>query len=127
MSTHKLPFGRIELLEEDIAEVIIKANLEMDAGVVDAYEAFLLSHLRQPFGLLINKLNAYSFSFEAQEKIGYIKGINACGIVSYNKATTLITKDLVERTPFTKDNLKFFSNRLDALLWLKHKQAVVKR
>ena len=69
MDLHELSFAKIIILRDDIAEVMINDGIEMNPGMVDQYHDFLLSHLRSPFALLINKVNAYTYSFEAQQKL----------------------------------------------------------
>jgi hypothetical protein len=77
MEVHNLDFARIVLLRDDIAEMIVNQNVEMDSAMIDAYHAFLVGHLRAPFSLLINKINTYSYTFEAQRKLVAIPEINA--------------------------------------------------
>ena len=69
MELHELPFARIIILHEDIAEVIIDEGVQMDSAMVDRYHGFLLSHMCAPFSLLINKVNSCTCDFEAQEKL----------------------------------------------------------
>lgn len=69
MELHELSFAKIIILREDIAEVIVNEGVEMTVEMVDEYHNFLLSHLRAPFSLLVNKLNAYTYDFDAQEKL----------------------------------------------------------
>jgi len=44
MDLHELPFAKIIILREDIAEVIINDGIKMDSEMVDQYHDFLLSH-----------------------------------------------------------------------------------
>ena len=125
MDLHVLPFAKIIILRDDIAEVMINEGVELDASMVDQYHNFLLSHLHPPFSLLINKVNAYTYDFEAQEKLGTLKEINAMAVVAYNRITEITTQTLASYPREIEWNLKIFSNRDDALAWLVAEQAEV--
>jgi len=118
MDLHELPFAKIIILREDIAEVMINEGVRMDAAMVETYHDFLLSHLRAPFSLLINKINSYTYDFQAQEKLATLKEIYAMAVVAYNRVTRITTETLASYPRDVKWNLKIFSNRDEALAWL---------
>jgi len=123
MDLYELHFAKIILLREDIAEVLIDAGVEMDVKMVDQYHDFLLSHLRAPFSLLINKVNPYTYDFSAQKKLATLKEINAMAVVAYNRMTEIVTESLAALPRDVDWNLKIFSNRDEALVWLISKQS----
>tara|TARA_R110002050_G_scaffold80801_4_gene172821 strand:+ start:2036 stop:2293 length:258 start_codon:yes stop_codon:yes gene_type:complete len=55
MKSHRLSFGEIIILKDNLAEVIINEGVLMDIKIVEDYHQFLLTHLKAPFSLLINK------------------------------------------------------------------------
>ncbi len=119
MKVHELPFSKIILLNDSIAEVIINEGVEMDETMVEEYHEFLLSHLSSPFSLLINKVNSYSYSFGAQIQLASLKEISAMAVVTYNRAAELATDNLATAVPREIEwNLRIFSNRDNALKWL---------
>ena len=118
MDLYELPFAEIRILRDDIAEVMINEGVEMDISMVEQYHDFLLTHLRSPFSLLINKINSYSYDFPAQEKLATLKEINAMAVVAYNLTTEVTTETLASYPRAIKWNLKIFPNREDALSWL---------
>jgi len=122
MDLHELPFAKIIILRDDIAEVMINDGVKMDVGMVEQYHDFLLSHLRAPFSLLINKVNAYTYDFEAQEKLATLKEINAMAVVAYNRVTKITTETLASFPRDVKWNLRIFPNRDEALAWLLSEQ-----
>lgn len=124
MSLHELPFAKIIILREDIAEVMINDGVEMDVNMVGQYHDFLLSHLRAPFSLLVNKVNSYTYNFDAQQKLATLKEINVMAVVAYNRATILSTETLASYPRDERWNLKVFLNRSDAMAWLLSKQGV---
>jgi len=118
MDLHVLPFAKIIILQKDIAEVMINDGVEMDTKMVDQYHDFLLSHLHPPFSLLINKVNSYTYDFQAQIHLATLKEINAMAVIAYNRITKITTESLASYPRSEKWNLKVFSNRNEALSWL---------
>ena len=123
METHQLSFANINILRPDIAEVIVNEDIEMDLTMVAEYHQFLQTHLTSPFSLLINKINAYSYTFEAQTQLATISEINAMAVVIYSKsaalATTYLNNNSLRNHPW---NLEIFTDRKSALLWLENQQ-----
>lgn len=118
MDMHELPFGKIIILREDIAEVFIDEDVEFNIEMVEQYHKFLLSHLKAPFSLLINKINTYTYDFEAQQKLATLEEINKMAVVTYNQITNITTKYLADIPREVKWNLKIFPDRQLALNWL---------
>ena len=122
MDLHELSFAKIIILRDDIAEVIVNEGVEMTLKMVDEYHDFLLSHMRAPFSLLVNKINAYTYDFEAQEKLATLKEINVMAVVAYKLQTEISTEAVATFPREIKWNLKMFSNRDEAYAWLVYKQ-----
>jgi hypothetical protein len=125
MDLYELPFAKIIILQENIAEVMINDEVKMDLEMVEHYHEFLLSHLRSPFSLLINKINSYTYDFDAQLKLATLKEINVMAVVAYDRITRITTETLASYPRSEKWNLKVFSNRDEALNWLllQHKES----
>ncbi|KXI28251.1 hypothetical protein [Paraglaciecola hydrolytica] len=123
MVLHSLGFAKIVLLADDIAEVIIDQGVVMDLSMVNRYHDFLLSHLQAPFSLLINKINEYSYDFNAQMKIANIPQIKAMAIVTYTRQSEFTTQLLAETTyRQIVWNIQMFPQRDMALKWLYSQQ-----
>ena len=118
MQSHELSFAKIHILRNDLAEVIVHDGVEMDLEMVHEYHDFLLSNLQSPFSLLINKINSYSYDFEAQENLATLEEIRAMAVVAYNKVTLKTTEGLAEIPRPVEWNLRIFEDRSDALDWL---------
>lgn len=56
MTLHELSYGKIIILEENIAEVLINEGVEMDMIIADHFHNFLLSNLTPLFQSLSIKL-----------------------------------------------------------------------
>ena len=118
MDLYELPFAKIIILRDDIAEVMINDGVEMNVGMVEQYHSFLLSHLQAPFSLLINKVNSYTYDFHAQEELATLKEIKAMAVIANNRVTKITTETLASFPRDVEWNLKIFSNRDEALVWL---------
>lgn len=95
----------------------------MTLSMVEQYHDFLLSHLISPFSLLINKVNTYSYNFDAQVDLATLTEINAMAVVAYTRSTKISTEYLKFTVPRKIEwNLKIFSNRDEALNWLQLEQ-----
>ncbi len=118
MIPYELPYGKIIILQDDMAEIIINDGIEMDADMVVEYHDFLLEHLTAPFSLLINKINSYTYTWEAQQMLGMLDEIDAMAVVTYNIVSDNATRFLA-RIPRKKEwNMKIFDDRDRALAWL---------
>lgn len=122
MDLYELSYAKIIILQEDIAEVIINDEVVINAAMVKQYHEFLRSNLTSPFSLLINKINSYTYDFDAQTELATIPEINAMAVVAYNRITELSTESLASFPRSKKWNLEIFLNRNDALAWLLSEQ-----
>ena len=119
MKLHELSFGKIIILRDNIAEVIINEGVEINSEMVKEYHDFLLSQLTSPFSLLINKINSYTYDFDAQVNIATLNEIKSMAVVTYTRAKKVSTEALATINSKSDEwNLKMFSNREDALKWL---------
>lgn len=123
MDLYELPFAKIIVLGPDLAEVLINDGVEMNSEMVASYHDFLITHLRAPFALLINKVNAYTYDFEAQENLATLTQISAMAVVTYNRISRISTESLAAIPRSTEWNLRIFTDRGEALSWLHSEQA----
>lgn len=130
MSLHEFSFGKIILVAENIAEIIMNEGIQMDVPMVNACHQFMIANLRSPFGLLVNKINSYSYDFEAQRKLAAVEQIRAVAIVAYRKSTEYASRTVsaVASTTLppreTEVSVRMFSERDEALQWLKAEPAL---
>lgn len=120
--THQLEFAEINILQADLAEVIVYENVEIDAEMVAQVDSCLIEHLQAPFSVLFNRRYAYSFTFEGRLKITGIPEINAVAVVSYTNTTTVATKALIVGTSYEESSFSIFDNRPEAVAWLVNEQ-----
>jgi len=122
MNSYELPFAKINILQDDIAEVIVDKDIEFNVLMVDGLHRSLISKLKSPFSILVNRANQYTYDFEAQLKIGDIEQMHAVAVVTYSKTSTLVAKGMEKMPRSTTRIVQFFSVREDALKWLIHEQ-----
>ena len=118
METHKLSFCKINKLNDSIAEVIVNEGVEVNSDMVEEYHGWLAANLKPPYGLLINRINQYSYDFDAQIKIGDLPEIKAITVVVYSKISEAATRVLMHLPRRNRWNIEMFHERIIALEWL---------
>ena len=67
MALYMLPFAKIIILGNNIAEVMVHEGVELNETMVNQFHDFLLTQLSSPFSLLISKVNSYTYDFDGQK------------------------------------------------------------
>lgn len=119
MKGYKLSFGEIIVHSNNIAEIIIAEGVIMCERKVDELHDFLLGTLAAPFRVLINKRNAYSYSFEAQKIIVNLKEIEAIAFAVYSPSALMSIETIMNVNDRNDWNVKMFRSQEAALIWLK--------
>ncbi len=124
---HQLSFAHINFLDDNIIEVIVNDAVEVSIEMVEEYDHFLATHFSSPFGILVNKINNYAYSYEAQWIIASHQDIAAMAVVYYDESGINTTKALLKKRAIDNWNLKAF-NALElgwqsAIDWLKKELA----
>jgi hypothetical protein len=123
MATKRLSFADVKILEESVAEIIVDEGVEVSIPMVNELHAYLLANLKAPFATLVNKIHQYSYSGEAQFKLGDLPELVAIAVISYSPITHTTTGHLATLPRKNQWNLKMFSERSEALHWLRGKLA----
>ena len=119
MNTFELPFAKVMRLDVSLAEIVVDEGVELDSDMVGRFHDFLVANFTPPIGILVNKINQYTYTFRAQLKLGDIPEVGAIGVVAYSqmsRRTTEAFSGLPRKLPL---NLRIFDDRKRALLWLK--------
>jgi hypothetical protein len=106
---HKLSFGYITLLSKNIAEVIVNHNTKMTIEIVEEYDNFLANYFHEDFGLLINRINDYSFTYEASLSIASSAHLKAIAVVSYAPQSREQSLGILAKRKIDGWNMKVFS------------------
>ena len=118
---YTLSFAQIIRLNDHIAEVVVNEGVEMDMGILEEYHHWIAQHMSAPTLLLINKINSYTYTFEAQRNLAALAQIKAIAVVAYTRSTELATSFVFDMIDNKDDwTLKSFDNRKAALGWLEY-------
>jgi len=119
---YKLSFGYIKKLSEHVAEVIINNDIEVTIEMVEELDNLLSSLFSKKFGLLVNKINHYAYTYEAQLSIGSLEKMCAIAVVHYHPKSAQSTKQVKALRANDNWNIKEFSGLElgyhQALVWL---------
>ena len=118
MNTDTLSFAQIHILEDDIAEVIVNEGIEITLAMVGEYHDFLPKEMSHPFAVLINKKNAYTYTFDAQRHLWTLPEFRAIAILAYNDMTVKVTHGLISIQREISCTIKIFNQRDVGLQWL---------
>jgi hypothetical protein len=120
MNVYHLGFATIELLDEETAELIVSADIEMSARMVDTLHSWLLARTPESRKLLVNRINTYSYSSDARLKLTSFQRIAATAIVIPPASSLTAFATLKSAAPAdSKRIVATFDNRAQALEWLK--------
>ncbi len=123
MKVFLLPFGKVNILESNIAEIIINEGVLIDRDTVETYRSLIRSHLSIPYSLLINKVHGYSYTFEAQVTMGTLnKDVDYRAVVVNSQSGEMATEIVMNVNKKNNWNLEMFRDRDEALTWLINQQ-----
>ncbi|SDS08644.1 hypothetical protein SAMN04515667_1377 [Formosa sp. Hel1_31_208] len=119
MNVFILPFGKVNILKSNIAEIIINDGVVIDASMVSAYRNLLRSHLNPPFSLLINKQHGYSYTFEAQTAMGDLnEDVDYRAVIVRSQSGEMATEIVMDINKQNNWKIKIFKEREEGLNWL---------
>lgn len=121
---HRLSFGYFTLLAENIVEVTIDDGIELSLEMIEECDVFFKAHIFGNFGMLINRVNEYTYSYEAQLSIGSYEGLKAIAFVYYSDKSRVNVEELNVVRAYDKWNSRTFSGLelewQQAFQWLEH-------
>jgi len=121
---HKLSFAKVNILNESVAEIIVGQGVEISLEMSEEYNDFLAEKFPNNFGVLINKINDYDFSFEAKLSMASHENLKAIAVITYYKEGTKSVEDIAAMRQLDGWNLKVFDGlnlgRQDGLIWLEN-------
>jgi len=117
---YKLSFCKIEQLSEDIFEVTINAGATIDGKCAEEAEKFWHDLKTEPYSLLVNNKNSFSYSFLGSQTIGEHSLERKTAVLidaSISKDQISMVLDL-KKISGTVENRKVFQDRKKAISWL---------
>ncbi|NQZ12162.1 MAG: hypothetical protein HRT35_33845 [Algicola sp.] len=118
MQKFDLGFALIYLLDDNLAEVIINEGVEMDITAVEQYHDWIDQHMNDPCFLLVNKINQYTYTFDAQRHLIQLDKVKAIAVVCYSPIAEKASRFVVDMPRKIKWQFDTFDNRKAALQWL---------
>lgn len=118
MQIYNLQFATIVALQDQIAEVIIRRDIELDLAMVETFHEFLRDHFTAPMAILINKKYVHTYTFEAQQELATIPEISAIGILTYSALSQEFSRAMINQPRSTPWNAELFEARDPALEWI---------
>ncbi|WDE10979.1 hypothetical protein [Thalassomonas haliotis] len=106
---HKLSFGYVNILSENIAEIIVDEDVEITLEMTEECDDFLASMFCGELGILVHRINNYTFTYEAKLTVVSYEKIKAMAVVTYNKQGEQVTRELLAKRAMDDWNLKCFS------------------
>lgn len=128
MEQYRLSFARVNIVLENIVEIVIDNFVVVSLEMVEELDKFLSNTFTEKITLLINKVNTYSYSFEAKMIFGSLENIIAIAVINYSRDGEMITTEIMEQRKVDNLNIKSFS-ALDlgyqhAIRWLKNEMII---
>jgi hypothetical protein len=117
-----IEFAKIIIIENDVAEIIVDKEIELTIEMVRHLHQTLRNNLATSFFLLINKINDYSYDFEAMHELGTIKEIAGIAIIGYSVQAQINSQYMSKLKRKKTWNAKTFNNRDDALEWIQQQK-----
>lgn len=106
---YRLSFGFYNILADNIVEVTADEGVELTLEMVEEGSNFLEEHMTGNFAMLVNRINNYTYSYEAQLSVASHENLKALAFVCYSKESELITKKLQSNRSVDKWDYPIFS------------------
>lgn len=106
---HRLSFAYFNILSNDIVEVVVDENIEMTLEMVEECHQFINTHFQEKFAMLINRVNNYTYTYEAKLSIAAYENLIAMAFVYYSEESKVITENLSTLRSLDQWNYRIFS------------------
>jgi len=106
---HRLSFAYFNILSDNILEVVVDDGIEMTLEMVEECHEFIHAHFTDEFGMLINRVNNYSYTYEAKLSIASYEQLKAIAFVYYSHDSKEMTKQLSKTRISDEWNCQLFS------------------
>lgn len=122
METHELYFGEITIIQHDIVELVVNEGQEVSKKELNVLNDFLLKNMPAKFSLLVNKINQYSYTLDAQQHLFDLEAFQAIAIIVHSKISKISNVSVMAIPKKKVTEAQVFDNREDGLAWLKKLQ-----
>jgi len=112
MNKYQLSFAKINILNEQVAEVIVNQDVLISLEMSEEYDRALAEIFSNNFALLVNKINQYDFSFEAKLSMASHDNLKAIAVITYDNKSKKSVEEIAAMRQIDGWNVKVF-NGLD--------------
>ena len=127
---HRLSFGFYKVFANNIVEVTADEGIEMTLEMVEECHEFVNENVEGDFALLINRINNYSYTYEAKLSVASYEGLKALAFVCYSEKSVLVTNKLQECRSFDQWRYPIFSGLelgwQQAYQWLENELSAIR-
>ena len=106
---HRLSFAYFNILSDNLLELVIDDGIEVTLEMVEECHDFVDTHFANDFGLIINLVNNFSFSYEAKLSFASWVHLRALAFVCYSQDTIKSTQQLCQIRKIDQWNYRIFS------------------
>lgn len=115
-------FGRVKIISNNIAEIVINHGVEITLDTVQEYETLMNEHFNEHYATIVNRINNYCYAYEAILCVGSAKNLKAVAVINYGVECEQQSKNIKTVRDIDKLNIKVFSGlklgRDSAIEWL---------
>jgi len=123
MNNNQLSFCTFIPHKNNITEVKFNADITIDVDMVDQYHRWLDEQHSDDFGILVNKTNHYTYTFDAQLKLGRIDKMKIAAFLVQDRSTEIAIDSLMGIKQRRQIDYEIFYDHDHALNWLDEKLA----
>ncbi len=106
---HRLSFGYYNLLANNIVEVTADEGIEISLEMVEESIEFINQYVEGNYAMLVNCINNYTYSYEAQLSVASHENLKGVAFVYYSAKSEETTKELQRNRSFDQWNYPMFS------------------
>jgi hypothetical protein len=115
MDIQRISFASIKTISGNISEIIVDDGIEIDDAMVDELHDLLIKKYSGDFGLLVNIINSYAYTFAAQQRCATLDHLKVLAFVVYKRSTEVATAPIISRHRKRGKKVDLFYSYDDAL------------
>lgn len=127
MESINIRVGMMEFPEKNIAEIIPSDGIEIQKPDIIEMDEIAFERFQETYTQLINRKNEYSHTEESMMAVAGLKHVCAFAILVYNQTSKTIAEMQVQLQTLFGNKMKIFSDREEAIEWLKEELAQQRR
>ena len=115
-------FCTLKVIEYRILEIIVNEGVNLDLEKVQKLHETFEEELEEPYGILVNTINNFSYSLEAINHVADHPYVFCVARLNYSETAELTSsyvKKAVKETMGNEFSIENFQSRLEALEWLR--------